>query len=318
VSPFTFLRVPGTINFSTADTVATFTPATPLFSGRSYGVGISQAVTDVAGNRLLNPFGSQFIVPLAPETGALPTGATVLVNPPALFADGRLPTTISVSNININNTVVPNGTRVALTADPAFVSSSVGGVISGSSVGVSPDGRFLLFETLGGRVDAFYTPPDLTGIVRGATAAGVVQVASVDADGRPSGLIAQGTTTVVGINSATLAANPTTLPANGTSTSVLTVTVRDRDGNLVPDGTPVALTAAPSFALNSAGGTITDGTASSFDSRVKLFTTVGGQFTATYQSPTSRGSGTAVIQIMTVDRQDRPTSLIVVGTITLQ
>ena len=92
---------------------------------------------------------------------------------------------------------------------------------------------------------------------------------------------------------------------------------RPSSQRLLGDGARLS-DAAPIFALNSAGGTITDGTVSTADPRVKLFITVNGQFTATYQSPTSRGSGNAVIQMMTVDRQDRPTSVVAIGNITLQ
>jgi hypothetical protein len=314
----TSINLPGVITLSEADAVATISLRDPLFPGRSYTVRATQDVRDVADNRLLNTFVSSFSVPLAAGTGSLPTSSSVLVNPPTLFANGQIATTVNVSNINRSGTLVPNGTLVAVTADPAFTTNSVGGFISGSSVGPSPDSRFLLFEILGAAINIFYTPPDLAGIPAGQTRQAVIQVASVDASGRPVNLIGQGTVTLFGIDSATVVANPTSLPADGTSTSTLTVTVRDRDGDLVPDGTPVGLTAAPIYNVSTAGGTIIDGRTSSADPRVQVFTTVGGQFTATYRSPSSRGSGTAVIQVLTVANLDRPTGLVTRANVSLQ
>jgi adhesin/invasin len=137
----------------------------------------------------------------------------------------------------------------------------------------------------------------------------------VDADGRPVNLIGQGAATLFAIGNATVTASPTTLPANGTSTSSITVTVRDRNNNLVPDGTKIGLTAAAIFQA-SVGGTITGGTTSTGDPRVQIFTTAGGQITAMYQAGTS--PGTAVIQAVTVDALGRPTGQAGFASITLQ
>ena len=143
----------------------------------------------------------------------------------------------------------------------------------------------------------------------------LVQVAAVDADGWPVNLIGQGTATLFGVQSATISASPTSIPANGSSTSSLTVTVRDRNNALVPDGTKVGLTAAAIF-QSSVGGTIVGGTTSVGDPRIQIFTTAGGQFTATYQSATS--PGTATIQAVTVDALGRPTGLAGTTSMTLQ
>jgi hypothetical protein len=131
-------------------------------------------------------------------------------------------------------------------------------------------------------------------------------------------LIGQGTVTLFGIDTATAVANPTTLPADGTSTLSVTVTVRDREDRRVPDGTAVGLTVAPIYSVTSAGGSIIDGTISAADPRVRIFTTVGGQFIATFRAPTARGSGSAVIQVVTVDPAGSPTSLITTRSVPLQ
>jgi methionine-rich copper-binding protein CopC len=308
-------RVRGTYVLSANNTVVTFTPTFPLFAGRSYTITSRVALQDVVGNALVNSQTTMFTTILAPGTGALPNAATLTINPGSLFANGLIPTTAIISNILLNGSPVPNGTIIAVTASPAYVQTSAGGTISGPSVGTSPDGRFLLFSTLNASVTVSYTPPDLTSLPPNQTASGVVQVASVDADGWPVNLIGQGTATLFAVQSATISASPTALPANGTSTSALTVTVRDRNNALVPDGTKVGLTAAAIFQA-SVGGTIVGGTTSGGDPRIQVFTTAGGQFTATYRSGTSTGSAT--IQAVTVDAIGQPTGLAGTTPITLQ
>jgi methionine-rich copper-binding protein CopC len=308
-------RVRGTYVLSANNTVVTFTPTFPLFAGRSYTITSRVSLQDVVGNALVNPQTTTFTTVLAPGTGALPTAATLTINPGSLFANGLIPTTVIISNILLNGSPAPNGTIIGVTASPAYVQTSAGGTISGPSTGASPDGRFLLFATLGASVTVSYTPPDLTSLPPNQTASGVVQVAAVDADGWPVNLIGQGTALLFAVQSATINASPTAIPANGSSTSSLTVTVRDRNNALVPDGTKVGLTAAAIF-QSSVGGTILGGTTSVGDPRIQIFTTAGGQFTTTYQSGTS--PGTATIQAVTIDALGRPTGLPGTALITLQ
>jgi hypothetical protein len=199
---------------------------------------------------------------------------------------------------------------IGVTAEPAFAFTSVGGVISGNSAGTSADTRFLLFSTEGATVTVYYIPPDLEWLVPGATAQGIIQVASVDLDNRPVSLIAKGTATLFRIKTTAMTANPTSLPADGISQSSIEATVRDNLGNLVPDGTKVGITVAPIFAGTTAGGTIIGGTTSNKDSRVKIFATIGGRFTLNYQAPNSRGPGYEVIQAITIDQDEYPTGVI--------
>jgi len=180
---------------------------------------------------------------------------------------------------------------------------------SSTSSGVSIDGRFLLVQTRGAKINFFCTPADLTGMEANSRATTTVQIAAVDSDTRPVAMIASGNVTLLGVGKSTVTADPASVPADKTSTSTLSVSVRDGDGNPVPDGTPIGLTAAPLYARTSAGGSIIDGTTSAGDGRVRLFTTLGGGFVATYRAPGARGSGAAVIQILTVDAQGRPTSI---------
>ncbi len=283
--------IPATVALSSNNTVITVTPSQPFFAGAPYSVQM-QGVQDVAGNPLAFT-GISFTTALAPGTMNLPTSATVVANPPQLFANGLTTSQVTISNIKNGSTLVPNGTQIAVSADPSLSAGSLGGTISGASVGTSVDGRFLLFQTLGGQVVVTYTSPNFGLVNSGASGQGTVEVAAIDLSTRPASLIGSGSVSLLGASSAVGTATPSTLPANGTATAALTVTVRDGAGNLVPDGTRIGLTAAPVF-TPSVGGTILGGTASPVDPRIQVFTTVGGQITATYQAgPTP---GTVAIQ----------------------
>jgi YD repeat-containing protein len=286
---------PPTVVLSANNTVITVTPSQPLFAGTQYIV-IFQGIRDVAGNPLVSASFS-FTTELAPGTINLPTGATVSANPPQLFANGLTTSQVTISNITRNGVLVPNGTLIAVTAVPAF-SASLGGTISGPSVGTSVDGRFLLFSTFGAQVVVTYTSPNLGLQDSGASGQAAVQVASIDLDTRPVSQIGIGQVSLLGASTAIGSATPTSLVANGTATAALTITVRDSASNLVPDGTRIGVTAASVFST-SAGGTILGGTTSSVDPRIQVFTTVGGQISATYRAGTS--PGTAVLQNAAVD-----------------
>ncbi|TMA37668.1 MAG: hypothetical protein E6J83_15795 [Deltaproteobacteria bacterium] len=301
-----YQAVPADVALTDGDTTVMITPAVPLFAGRNYAVRVSGA-RDVARNPLPS-IDTFFTTAVSAGSGTLPSSAEVVVNPPSVFANGEIPTTVAVQNILIGGTLAPNGTVIGVTGESAFVGSA-GCTISGNSSGVSIDGRFLLFQTLGAKINFFCTPADLTGMEANSPATTTVQIAAVDSDTRPVTMIASGNVTLLGVGNSTVTADPASVPADGTSTSTLSVSVRDGDGNPVPDGTPIGLTAAPLYARTSAGGSIIDGTTSAADGRVRLFTTLGGGFVATYRAPGARGSGAAVIQVLTIDAQGRPTSI---------
>jgi hypothetical protein len=310
-------KVPSTIVLSAGNTQMTITPIDSLFAGRSYSIRLTKNVKDIAGNSLPSEVNSSFTTALAPGTGVLPNAGTITINPKSLFANGEISTTATVSNINFSGTPVPNGTLIAITADPAFNLGSAGGIISGPSVGASVDPRFLLFATEGASVTLFYTPPEIDWLTPGATAPGVIQVAAVDYDTRPVSLIVQEAATLFGIKTASLVPNPATLPADGVSQSTIEIVVRDNLNNLVPDGTEIGITVAPVFVASSAGGTIIGGAQSEADDRIKIFSTTDGRVTLVYQAPNSRGPGYAIIQAVTVNSQGAPTGLITSVTINL-
>jgi len=78
--------------------------------------------------------------------------------------------------------------------------------------------------------------------------------------------------------------------------------IKDSAGNTVPDGTNVAVTAAPGCLTvtngscnSSSGGTISGGTPSPSDSRFQVFTVTNGSISVTY-STAGASVGTATVQ----------------------
>ena len=292
--------------FSDGNRTVTLTQTAPLAANGQYAVIATTRILDVAGNNLFNATSSSFRVALSPGTTNLPTAGTVTINPPQFFSNGQIATTVTISGITSNGTPVPNGSIIGVTADSVFT-TSIGGVISGSSVGTSPDPRFALFSTFGASVTFSYTPPDMTSLPPRASATGVIQAVSVDLDNHPVSMFGTNYVILSGVGDAQTIASPTTLIADGSNTSNITVTVRDNLGNLVPDGTRVGLTTSNVFINDSTGGTVLGGTTSAADSRIQLFTTTSGQITTTYRSPAAVGTGSATIQIVTVDSSGNPT-----------
>jgi hypothetical protein len=303
-----------------------------LFAGASYRLDL-QGVQDVAGNPLVNTSLS-FTSVIAPGTTNLPDRATFVVNPPQLFANGLTTSQVTIT-VTRGGVLVPNGTRVAVSADPSLTNGSFGGTISGASVGTSVDGRFLLFQALGGQVVVTYTPPDLVGLGLSTSVQAGIVAYSIDLDTRPVGLLGSGAVTLAGPSTALGTANPTSIAANGSSSSTITFNqIKDANNNPVPDGTRIAVRVASyynnAFAFFTGGGgggggaaidignawngtgtlepagTILGGVAGSADPTVRIFTTTGGQITATYQSPFANITGSIAIQAVAVDAAGLP------------
>lgn len=338
--------IPATVVLSLNNTVLTVTPTVPLFAGASYQLQL-QGVQDVAGNPLSNTSIS-FTTAIAPGTTNLPTAATLSTNPPQLFANGLLSSQVTIT-VTRNGTLVPNGTRVAVSADPSLTIGSLGGTISGPSVGTSVDGRFLIFETFGGQFVVTYTPPDLVGQGFSTSGTAYIYVYSIDLDTRPVGFLGNGNVTLTGPSSALGAANPTSIVANGSTSSTITFTqIKDAVSNPVPDGTRIGVRVASlyhsgfQFASDGSGGggggavdignawngssttgtllpagTILGGTASSADPNVRIFATVGGQVTALYQSPYANLTGGITIHAVAVDAAGLPVRALGFATVTL-
>lgn len=272
----------------------------------------------MAGNPLETMFSSNFTTAIATGTGDLPTSATISFNPISIFANGKIFTTVMISDIKKSGTPVPNGTLIGITADPAFKHNSVEGVISGASLGSSIDNRFLLFETEDASVSVYYTAPNLDWLLPGVTASGIIQVAAVDLDTRPVNLISNKSVTLFRIKGAEIYADPTALLADGNMQSNVEVTVRDNQDRLVPDRIEVGFSVDNIFADKTASGTILGGKISAMDDRVHIFTTEGGRFTFTFQAPHGfSGPGYTVIQAICVNEQGYAIGLINTTRITL-
>jgi len=306
---------PGSVSVSADRKTFTLTPTFRLFAGQTYFVRRSACcLEDLAGNALVSTIDSSFTTALAGGTdvNAQPAAATVVANSPRIFADGQATSMITISNIHRNGIAVPDGTLVAVTADrvyllgnPFFAASgfSYGGTILGGTP--SPvDSRFRLFPTQGGRVTLTYLTPRLTGT---NIEQAFIQVTNTDAGSASMSLISSTGITLVTRRTAFPAANPTSVLANGTAISEITIPIEEfeffNNGAPVASGYQFAVTAAPVFNLTSAGGTINGGTVAP-DSRFKLLTTgPGGVATITYTPPAfpAAQTGTAVIQVAAVD-----------------
>lgn len=295
--------VSGSYSLSADGRKLTFRPDSSLFAGHAYYLRLAN-LEDLAGNRLSSQT-YYFQTGYAPGTNlnSLPTSATASANPTRLFADGSSTAVIEISNINRNGTLVPNGTKVAVTADPtAFGSSSAGGAILGGVVS-SADSRFHIFTTIGGKVTLTYRSANLAELAPGSVRYAYLQVASVDEAETPASLIATAQVALFRGYNATLEANPTSLLANGTSYSEVEVRLYDVHSQPLPAGVRVGITAEPVYRGDSLGGSIQGGQLAP-DSRFKLFSAaVGGIVRFNYVAPALAASqnGSGWIQVVEVD-----------------
>ncbi len=132
-------------------------------------------------------------------------------------------------------------------------------------------------------------------------------------------------------HSADVTAAPPTLIVSATTPGTTTLTVsniRDIEGNLVPDGGKIALSAANGASKNalgsaftSAGGTIEGGTPAANNPSFRVFTINGGSVTATYSSgtvvPPSLNGARALVQVLGADASDNVLGVEAISTIDL-
>jgi len=180
-----------------------------------------------------------------------PANLTVIADPEEIPADGTSTSTITATVSDADNNPVPNGTIVEFTTSLE--------VIGPGSVG-----------TTGGVATATLTSNTTVGTATVTVEAGTLteDVTVEFLDTTPAEL--------------TVSADPTSIPADGTSTSTITVLVGDADGNPVPDGTPVDFTTSL--------GLIVPGTAQ----------TTGGIVTATLHAGTVVGTATVTVEVGTL------------------
>lgn len=250
------------------------------------------------GSRIGNtPFAEARIV-----QGGLTT-ATIAATPASTVADGaRRPVAVAVTNLrDALGNFVPDGTRIALTAENWFrrsdggcCNNSAGGLFL-DGVATPNDGRFRTYTVTNGRVDATYsaesvpllTPGDVRSVVIAAT---VANTANSRATQTP---FAEGAVAVSSVVAAQAVASPPTLYADRQArTSVVTVSgITDAQGVPVPDGAKVAISASNFYRAsdggccnNSAGGTMLGGEATPNDGNFRTYTVSGGAVTATYSN----------------------------------
>jgi hypothetical protein len=206
---------------------------------------------------------------------------------------------------------VPDGTKVAITADPwyrladgGYHNGSAGGTMVGGEA-TPNDGRFRTYTVTGGTVTATYS--DINRLVdTGNTAPAILSVlpATPAAHRIAERPFAAVTVTLAGLDTGTFVAPSTTTP--GSSVGVTLTNIRDAVGNLVPDGTRIALTADPwynrdgSYHNGSAGGSFTGGTGTPNDGRFRTFVVTGGQIAFTFNAPAGINV-TSVISAVSAD-----------------
>jgi len=252
------------------------------------------------------------------------TLGVITTTPPSLLADAQARTSqvVITGLTDVAGRPIPDGTKLALTAD-AWYRVADGGWNNGSAGGTfidgepTPnDGRFRTYTVQNQSIVATYSD---AGLVQDTfrTAAAIVSVLPAAPNGnriaeRP--LLAT-TITLAGMGSGVYAAPATVAP--GGQVTVTFSDIRDALGNVVPDGTRVALTAAAWYRMsdggwnnNSAGGSFADGVGAPNDGRFKVYVVTGGSITATFVAP-GANDVTSVISAVSADgannrRTDRP------------
>jgi hypothetical protein len=212
---------------------------------------------------------------------------------------------IGISAVN-NASLTPSGCCFNASAGGAI---GAAGTTEGDGTTATNNSNFKIFTIAGGEVHAVYDGLGITAGVDEVKTANV-QVVAADRSGAilTNRSIATAPIRINGTSSATVSA-PATLKIPGTATITYT-NIRDAAGNIVPDGTPVAVSAANNASLGSccfnasAGGTIVNGTASPSGAIWKWFTVQNGSVTVEYSTQgVTTAPSTARIQ-MVVARPD--------------
>jgi hypothetical protein len=198
-------------------------------------------------------------------------------------ADGSDVTTAVVQLRNVNDAAVGAGTRVCL----SFAFEPAPGVAENAWTAPVPPGDLDYWETdATGRVEVDMPSPT-TGTVTVTAAAAPCGSAGVVAAGAaigdPNGVTGSYTAGDADAGASDIEIADERIDPDGTSTTTVTVTVRDENGNPVGAGQPVCLET-----VDNADGTDSTGTLSSGP----WTTDANGQITATVTSPTEAGQAT--------------------------
>jgi len=261
--------------------------------------------------------------------------ATITANPPMVTSSPTVPgtSTITITNIrDINGTLVPDGNNIALSATNGASHNGFGDAIP-SAGGTILDGvpaannvNFKIFTISGGSVTATYSSQSINpAAITGSIA--VIQMQAADSAGNVLG------TEVMATEDINVRAVTDRVIAGGTPGSIyadtgdhrshMTVLVRDAQGNPVPDGTKIAVSAASGASvfgccfLGTIGGTVIGGIASPNGAQYRVFTTTSGSFQFDYSdSGLSAGvhqAHTATIAFMNTN-PDNTVNVTAIGT----
>jgi len=282
-----------------------------------------------------NVLGAEAIATYDINLRALADRATVLPDPPSLYADkADRRSRLQVMVRDASGVPVPDGTRVLVSAAncAARLPSNLcipsdGGTILGGDA--SPSGsHYRVLTVSNGMAECEYSAVDKTVAVGGLDTA-VIQVLSATDTGAIASNTALGTGTIIlaGPGSSDILVSPLSVPlvSPARPVQVRVRHVHHTRANLVPDGAKVVLSAANCAArlannlcISSDGGAIVDGAASPTGTSYRYFTLASGEVDATYSSEgitaAPGDTRTGVIQALMGDPSGIILSSIGVGT----
>lgn len=286
-----------------AESIGALSPNDP----RSAVISAVVASANTASRTTQTPFAEGTVAISSVQT------ATAVVSPTTLYSDrlGRASQLTLTGITDAQGVPVPDGTLVAITADPwyrlsdgGYSNGSAGGTMTGGAV-TPNDGNFRTYTVSGGAVSATYTNQGLF-LDTANSAAAVLSVLPASANANRVGTrpFAAATVTLTGPDSGTFV-GPTTV-APGGSLAVTLTNMRDTAGNLLPDGARVAISAVAwynrdgSYNNGSAGGSLTGGVPTPNDGNFRTFTVSGGQVTLTFNAP-GTANVTSVLSVLSAD-----------------
>jgi hypothetical protein len=279
----------------------------PLNANDMRSAIIAAVAASPADNRVTSrPFGEGVVAVSGIATG------TINVTPTSLLADkqDRVAVVTLDGLTDAQGRAVPDGSKVAMTAvnwyrlDGGYPNGSAGGTMVGG-VGTPNDGNFRTYGVTGGSVTASYSSAGLFA-EPGNTAPAIVSVLTAAPDGGRIGSLPfiTATITLTSVDTGTFV-GPATIAPGGTASVTLT-NIRDSVGNLVPDGTRIAVTAVVwynrdgSYSNESAGGTIGGGVATPNDGGFRTFVVSGGAITFSFTAP-GTANVTSVLSVISAD-----------------
>ena len=204
----------GTQTITLSTTNASGTISTSLIAGKTGGSAIVVAASGGISQSVVVTFTSNVVARIA-----------LTANPSTLFANGKSQSTILAEVTDANGNPVKDGEQIS------FVITSGLGTLSSSTAGC-----------VGGIAQVTYTSATTAGSV-------IIQARSVNSVSASTVVVLTST----GVGSITLVANPTSIPADGSSSSTITATLKDSAGNPVTAGTTV--TFSTTLGTFSNGGT---------------------------------------------------------------